>query len=243
MTFRRFGSSTQRGYNLTCLTWNVTWFHVLINDVPLHNLLSATGGESFEEQPKLQQRIRLESSGWSFSWESKWNWIPSNTPWQSFVFSSSCIIVIWHSPQRHCSLQRLTKCLLFLVVITPHYKNGCLSLQEAGVVPACDVPGGPLEKYLQNNFTLEQIVRLFCVSSKTSPTTYYWISTRLWKTQFSNRRRIGWCYVSMNSSIVVSGIPMLTLSSYEYRWICIGSAKFMVECYFQELTKWHDFNK
>ena len=65
------------------------------------------------------------------------------------------------------------KCLLFLVVITPHYKNGCLSLQEAGVVPACDVPGGPLEKYLQNNFTLEQIARLFCVSSKTSPTTYY----------------------------------------------------------------------
>ena len=62
MTFRRFGSSIQRGYNLTCLTWNVTWFHVLINDVPLYNLFSATGGESFEELPKLQQRIRLESS-------------------------------------------------------------------------------------------------------------------------------------------------------------------------------------
>ena len=52
--FWRFGSSSQRGYNLTCLTWNVTWFHALIRDPSLHNWVSA----------KLQHRIRLESSGW-----------------------------------------------------------------------------------------------------------------------------------------------------------------------------------
>ena len=68
--FWRFGSSSQRGYNLTCLTWNVTWFHALIRDPSLHNWVSA----------KLQHRIRLESSGWWFSWKSKWNWISSYTP-------------------------------------------------------------------------------------------------------------------------------------------------------------------
>ena len=30
----------------------------------------------------------------------------------------------------------LIKCLLFLVVMTTHYKGGCLSLQDVGVVPA-----------------------------------------------------------------------------------------------------------
>ena len=41
MPFRRFGSITQRGYNLTCFSWIVTWFHALIHDASLHSSLSA----------------------------------------------------------------------------------------------------------------------------------------------------------------------------------------------------------
>lgn len=37
-------------------------------------------------------------------------------------------------PQLECLLQRA--CLLFLVAVTTHCKGGCLSLQDAGVVPA-----------------------------------------------------------------------------------------------------------
>ena len=49
---------------------------------------------SFEELPTPQHWIRLESSGWAFSWKWKWNWISSSTHWQTFVYCSTCILVI-----------------------------------------------------------------------------------------------------------------------------------------------------
>ena len=107
--------------------------------------------------------------------------------------------------------------------------------------PSIDIPRELLEQYLENNFTPEQIARLFFVSSK----THQWIWTPLWKTQFSNWSRIGRCYVSMNSAIVLFGIPMLALCSCVYQWMYIGSTKFIheSECYFQVLAKWYDLNK
>ena len=41
MAFRHFDSSTQRGYNSTYIHELYTWFHALIHDVFIHNLLCA----------------------------------------------------------------------------------------------------------------------------------------------------------------------------------------------------------
>ena len=40
-SFLRVRFITQRGYNLTCFSWIVTWFHALIHDSSLHSSLSA----------------------------------------------------------------------------------------------------------------------------------------------------------------------------------------------------------
>ena len=70
-----------------------TWFHALIHNVFIRNLLcAATEKGFFEELPMAQHRIRVKSSEWAVSWKWKWNRMSSYTLWQSFVYSA-CIFV------------------------------------------------------------------------------------------------------------------------------------------------------
>ena len=70
-----------------------TWFHALIHDVFIRNLLcAATEKGFFEKLPTAQHRTRVKSSEWAVSWTWKWNRMSSYTLWQSFVYSA-CIFV------------------------------------------------------------------------------------------------------------------------------------------------------
>ena len=70
-----------------------TWFHALIHDVFIRNLLcAATEKGFFEKLPMAQHRILVRSSEWAVSWKWKWNRMSSYTLWQSFVYSA-CIFV------------------------------------------------------------------------------------------------------------------------------------------------------
>ena len=70
-----------------------TWFHALIHDVFVRNLLcAATEKGFFEKLPTAQHRTRVKSSEWAVSWTWKWNRMSSYTLWQSFVYSA-CIFV------------------------------------------------------------------------------------------------------------------------------------------------------
>ena len=54
-----------------------------------------------------------------------------------------------------------------LVVMRTHYKGGFFKFTGYRGRPSIDIPREVLEQYLENNFTPEQIARLFCVPSKT----------------------------------------------------------------------------
>ena len=94
MSFRRFDSSTQREAIIRRTLHEVcTWFHALIHDVFIRNLLcAATEKGFFEKLPMAQHRILVRSSEWAVSWKWKWNRMSSYTLWQSFVYSA-CIFV------------------------------------------------------------------------------------------------------------------------------------------------------
>ena len=147
-------------------------------------------------------------------------------------------------PQLECSLQRAHQLLVTLSGDDNSLQRRLFKFSGYRARSSIDIPRELLEQILENNFTPEQSARLFCVCHD-DPKTHRWMSTPLWKTQFSNRSRIGRCYVSRNSSIVLCGIPMLVLCSCVYQWMYIGSTKFVheSECYFKDLRKWYDLNK